>query len=59
MDWLTVAALIAKYGFPFVERIFSNAQNNTPVTQAEFDALKAKIEIPGEVLVPKRPPVPQ
>jgi hypothetical protein len=57
MDWIALAGLIARYGLPFVEGLMENAANNKPVTLAEWQALKAKIEIPGEVLVPKRPGV--
>ena len=55
MDWMVIAELIARYGVPFVEKLLANAQNKTPVTLAEWDALKVKIAIPGEVLIPERP----
>ena len=54
MDWMTLAALVAKYGIPFVERIIANAQNNKPVTLDEWNSLKTKIEIPGDVLIPPK-----
>jgi hypothetical protein len=55
MDWLMIAELIAKYGLPFVEKLIFNIENKVPVTTAEWDLLKAKIEIPGPVLIPERP----
>lgn len=52
LTWLQIAALVAKYGLPWVEKIMSNAQNNVPVTLAEWDELKKCI--PFDTLVPKR-----
>ena len=53
LTWLQIASLIAKYGLPFVEKLLSNAQNNVPVTAAEWDALKKCT--PFDSLVPVRP----
>ncbi len=55
MTWLVVAELIAKYGFPFAEKLIQNAQNNVPVTADEWSKLRGLIETPFESLVPKRP----
>ena len=54
MDWLTLATLIARYGIPWVEGIMENQANNKPVTMDEWKALKAKIAITGETLIPPR-----
>ncbi len=54
MDWLTLATLIARYGIPWVEGIMENQANNKPVTMDEWKALKAKLAITGETLVPPR-----
>lgn len=53
LTWLQVLALAAKYGLPWVEKIITNAQNNTPVTVEEWN--EAKKCIPFDVLVPQRP----
>ena len=55
MDWLMIAELIARYGLPFVEKLIANAQNKVPVTMAEWELLKSKIEVSGETLIPERP----
>lgn len=55
LDWVTLAALLARYGIPFVEKLMQNAETKTPVTPAEWQALSNLIETPGEILIPKRP----
>ena len=52
LTWMQIAGLIVKYGFPFVEKLLSNAKNNVPVTTEEWDSLKKCV--PFDVLVPKR-----
>jgi hypothetical protein len=52
ISWLQIAALALKYGVPFVDKLISNAQNNTPVTPEAWDDLKKTI--PFDTLVPKR-----
>jgi hypothetical protein len=54
LTWLQIAALVAKYGLPWVEKIIHNAQNNVPVTVEEWNSLKKCV--PFDVLVPKREP---
>jgi hypothetical protein len=56
LTWAAVASLVVKYGVPFVEQLLTNAQKNTPVTLDEWTALKAKIDTPFDVLVPKVQP---
>jgi hypothetical protein len=53
LTWSAIAALVVKYGVPFVEQLLTNAQNNKPVTLEEWTALKAKIDVPFDQLVPK------
>lgn len=41
MTWDVIAGLIIQYGLPFVEKMIALWQNKAPVTQAEWDSLKA------------------
>ena len=54
MDWMTIATLIAKYGLPFVDKLISNAANNTPVTPDEWQKQRALIETPFDALCPPK-----
>jgi hypothetical protein len=53
--WGALAALAYKFGFPVVAGIIKNAAEGKDPTPANWAELEAKIETPGEVLIPKRP----
>lgn len=53
--WGLIAGVALKFGVPFVTGLLVNAKDKAPVTLETWGALAAKIETPGEVLVPKRP----
>ncbi len=53
VTWSVIASLVLKYGVPFVDQLIQNLKNNNPVTLDEWNALKAKIDTPFDVLVPK------
>lgn len=54
--WGAVAALAYKFGVPFVSHLIENARTHVDPTPDEWAKLAAKVEIPGEVLVPSRGP---
>lgn len=41
MTWQFLTQLILQYGIPFADKMFEKWANKTPVTQAEWDELKA------------------
>lgn len=53
ISWATIAGLLVKYAPEVIDRILANAQNNKPVTVAEWEDLKKML--PFDQLVPKRP----
>ncbi len=53
--WGAIAGLAVKFGLPFVTKIIQNAENNTPVSAAEWQKTADLAHIPGETLVPQRP----
>lgn len=53
--WGALAALAYKFGAPFVTKLLANAAASKDPTPQEWDALLQSIEVPGEVLIPKRP----
>lgn len=53
--WGALAALAFKFGSPFVAKLIANAHANADPTVAEWTALDAEIDTPGEVLIPQRP----
>ena len=55
ITWAALIPLIIKYGLPLAERLWRNAANNVPVTDAEWKALNDLNETPFDTLVPKRP----
>lgn len=55
ITWAALIPLIIRYGLPFAERLWKNAENNVPVTSAEWAALRDLNETPFDALVPKRP----
>jgi hypothetical protein len=56
--WGALAALAFKFGSPFVAKLIANAHANADPTVAEWAALDAEIDTPGEVLIPQRPTAP-
>lgn len=53
LSWSVIASLVLKFGVPFVDQLITNIQNNTTPTPEAWASLKAKIDTPFEVLVPK------
>jgi len=54
ITWGLIAQLIVKVGLPAAERIWLNAQNNTPVTPAEWKTLRDLNETPFDALMPPK-----
>lgn len=54
ISWAMVAQLVIKYGVPFVDNLIQNMQKQTPPTLEEWTALKTKINVDFETLVPKQ-----
>ena len=52
--WGALAALAYKFGSPWVAQIIANSKLAADPTVAEWTALDALIDVPGEVLIPPR-----
>lgn len=56
MDPLTIAALVLRFGVPFVTGLIEKAEKKQLVSLEEWVALLAKIETPFDKLVPEVKP---